>query len=167
MRFWHVSSNLNFCSSWFQFPHIPVSFSISQIKSQNCSELRKGSHYQNTREKLSRNNTVRLREGIKIGCQRATWSPKVCCDAALFHLCQRKKAWLPQLGFGREGNLTPSFQTTLECSTIFSLMGSGSLGTRAVGNGDIPLYFTFVTLLRAMKLLSESQHLNIWMTWSF
>ncbi|EGW03573.1 hypothetical protein I79_020611 [Cricetulus griseus] len=45
--------------------------------------------------------------------------PKAYCDAALSHLGQREKAWLPQHGFGREGNLTPSFQTTLECSTIF------------------------------------------------
>lgn len=39
---------------------------------------------------------------------------------------------------------------------------SGSLGIRAVKNGGIPSYFTFLTLLRAMKFLSESQHLNIY-----
>lgn len=96
--------------------------------------------------------------------------PKVYCDAALFHPGQRKKAWLlTQLGFGREGNLSPSFQATLEHSAIFSLMGkqSSSLEIRAVRNGDIPFYFTFLTLFRAMKFLSESQHLNIWTIWSF
>lgn len=43
-------------------------------------------------------------EGTK---QDGSWlhGPSVYCYAALFHVGQRKKAWLPQHGFGRKGIL--------------------------------------------------------------
>lgn len=80
--------------------------------------------------------------------------PKAYCDAALFHLGQRKKAGLPQHGFGREGNLTQVSKQPW--STQLSSNGEAGLWGKGSGDCDTSLYFTFLTLLRAMKLLSES-----------
>lgn len=73
-----ISALLDFSSHIFLFPHISVPFPISQIKSQNCSELTQSC------EKLSCDSS-RAMGRSSLGCQLATWSPKVYCDAASFH----------------------------------------------------------------------------------
>lgn len=69
-----------------------------------------------------------------------------------------KKAQLPQSWF-LAGKLTPHLKTTLKRSTVFFgtwKQKSGSLEIRAAGKGNIPFYFTFLTLLNYKEL--ESLH---------
>lgn len=143
-------SVLDFGFQTFLFP------SVSPIKSQNFSELRKTFSSQNT---FMKHSPVTTPEGRRGGCRLAALSSKVYSDAWSSVQAQGGKqlaqSWV------LAGNLTPHVKTTLTRSTVFfgtRKQKSGSLEIRAAGNGNIPFYFTFLTLLNYKEL--ESWHNN-------
>lgn len=94
-------------------------------------------------------------EGRREGCRLAALSSKVYSDARSSVQAQGGKQ-LPW-SWVLAGNLTPHVKTTLTRSTVFfgtRKQKSGSLEIRAAGNGNIPFYFTFLTLLNYEELES-------------
>lgn len=83
-------------------------------------------------------------------------SSTIHLDAVELRRGPGKKAQLPQSWFLAR-NPTPHSETTLKRSTVFFgtwKQKSGSLEIRAAGKGNIPFYFTFLTLLNYKELES-------------
>lgn len=136
----------DFGSQTFPFP------SVSPIKSQNCSELRKAFSSQNTIEKQPRDHSGGEKGRHSIGCGLAALSSNLYFDAV-----ELRRAWgrkFPQ-SWRLAGKLT--HLKTLKRSAVFfgsRKQKSGSLEIRAAGNENIPFYFTFFTLLNYKELES-------------
>lgn len=125
--------------------------SVSPIKSQNRSELRKAFSSQNTIKKASqplwRGQGEVLDGADWLHCpQTSTWVPWSSVEPR-----KRVPSELPLAG-----RLT-RLKTTLKRSAVFfgsRKQKSGSLEIRAAGNENIPFYFTFFTLLNYKELES-------------
>lgn len=143
-------SVLDFGSQTFLFP------SVSPIKSQNCSELRKAFSSQDTLRNTASGHTGGEKGRRETGRRPPAPSSDLYFDAAELRLARGRKQ-LPQ-SWCLAGNLT-HLRTTLKCSTVFfgtRKQKYGSLEIRAAGNGNSPFYLTFLTLLNYKEL--ESWH---------